>query len=732
MGISLMHWHNCINSSFPDYELVSEKTTAQKHMKACKKLLIGDEQTGALFAAFAHDASVDHIKTRSAFEGLLQQTRKEYYETVLILVELEWEDVSVAELYGYTVLKHLLDSHKLQGSVRLLFVSTLSRKALANLATNRLREFSCIFPHCWLGSATADLPPWPPAAPPLISEAKLRYLREYCFTELGFLDAIIHDVRNCDLLLAQEPCDTSRVLSSVKSILKRLNNNTAIFSESREIRGQIQQLGSIVESPLHPPSIRNALAGLDQQLRNFAKEIQQGPVLPSKAHGVIIVEDQTPARELLENFFKQYFKVVIGFATGTAAKRKLEELAGNSDQEFKLLVTDLVLTNEDGFWDEVQGYDLLEFCNEKLPYLVRRVFTEMPSNAYPKVVRREEMVLRKQHLNVLPAVDLKQFVKTIFREIEQADSVKNQPGPTHGKFADGKHGKGLKFYLNHLKETKPETFRQIEEKASALASKFCREEFSTAEATAKLNSHFPSVNAAQTAFTQQDVLVTILAHRLIVLHQCWAAKEGQKGWLTYQEVRDEELTGFRFHPGFRNPLRKVYKNYFYDALGFGISDSELKPLPDDCPDELRQQTKYKLVKVRIDVEAKQLFAHEAGWWDWLNNGGFEKLSKARTLEGFSSETAEALEVAFTRLREQMAAGKTHETIAGPILRQWVKGYNKHAFTLGDLCLLIEQLGAYPPGNRYEQEFFKQVRNSLDTVPNVLPEFLNRLYKRMKQ
>lgn len=319
-------------------------------------------------------------------------------DKLFILSEITWDGHKYTDFFGYDfAMKHIIEK-KL--NVDLAFVSFLTREQLKKKTENS-RLLAPIFPHFQLPVDFDKI------EIPHISDAKWDYIRNYMLEpeKGGLIDKIAHDIKNIYFSLTESEFINSEKLKNVSFLLNNFKKYLPDEVISEQKYFEIEKIND-------RDKLRNRLEDLQRILeRNYnlkTKSFVKRKLSKTK-YKVLLIDDEQPILEELENKLKPYFDVV-SFTNGTDALAELKK----NPKLISAAFIDIELLNSDGGWQETFGIDIVEEAI-KHPHLAVYMTTGLSKRAYsliqtnlkskfefePKPVRKSLEELYEQLIKII-------------------------------------------------------------------------------------------------------------------------------------------------------------------------------------------------------------------------------------------------------------------------------------------------------------------------------------------
>jgi CheY-like chemotaxis protein len=287
-------------------------------------------------------------------EDRIATTEKELRQKIknqkrlLILAELNWRHKKLSQFYGYELAKDLI-ARKSEKDIA--FISFLDRTTL-RACTPTARLLTPIFPHY-------RLPRDKEIEFPSFSATKWNIIRHYYLKPDGIVDKLLHDLKKLN------PQSRSEIIIDT---LARIQTYASILpKEAVEVASQAQKLFGN-----QPEQAFRKLKFLQDLLENYYKKVVSPPqaTLTKSPYKIMVVEDESDTLAAIEHGLSDFFEVVKCYRIGAEA---LEDLQKNN-RSCSALIVDMELLDNDGNWQAVQGYDLIEKARE-FPHLVIYMLT---------------------------------------------------------------------------------------------------------------------------------------------------------------------------------------------------------------------------------------------------------------------------------------------------------------------------------------------------------------------
>lgn len=442
---------------------------------------------------------------------------------LLVLAELNWHDRKYSQFYGYDLVRDLIGKNH---EADVAFLSVLARKQLQNCGPT-CRLLVPIFmhfqlPYCFERKVKIQ--------PPRFSRTKWGMIRNYYIRPDGIVDKLLHDLKkitpNANRELIKKTIDNIQSYREIlhPEIADAINTIAKDIDEGHEVYSQIRQLR--------------------WDLGTYYREIvhTEQPKLQQSPFRIMIVEDDADTLRTLQNGLSHYFENIEAVSSGPEAFDKLTK----DVMSYSAIIADMDMRDDDGFLQEVQGYDLIEEA-KKFPHLALCMLTHFSKRALGHVqdIAESGDIFYQEKDPVLglpPYLSYGEFAKKLIAHIKE--NRKYLQGPTNGVW-----NKGLLLFYYRIMPTQEgaKLWDEVKERVEAFLSSGC---VNTDNLIPKKLFHVDTRE-----FTGEH-LKAILMHRLITLFYQYSGD-----CVPFEK-------GVRVAIGFE---QKHYKQYFNSLLGFSVT-----------------------------------------------------------------------------------------------------------------------------------------------------------------
>ena len=404
-----------------------------------------------------------------------------------------------------------------------------------------------------------------------------RFIPNYVLSKTGAYDLMLHKIRDISIsteVTSEELITFNSQMESFNEIFdlglddilielktKKLpSNQSTSKSELKIERNENDQ--ELTSSYLK--KLANKVFSLSESNKQSLQIMHKRTVEDANLYShVIILEDNKTLRAEIEKTLKLYFKEVYSFSTSVEALQHIEE----NKYQVNCLFCDLELLDKNGWWQKEQGYEILEFIEEKYPHIYSLALTTYSKQAMT-VLDLKARYLYKDPNTVFPShFDLEDE----FGKIEKNSLANTHQYISHpkGGFWTGQHNYLHLYYKFHSIKLWKEVYNKADELCKNIST------------TEKIE--IPSRKKDHKA--TRDSLINVLAVRLWYL-----------SWNIYQDYKSSPLSfnGFAIDSksknqisqlGLENSTGTIHRlNLFYEEyiwLQKNSSNNYLKKLPQE-------------------------------------------------------------------------------------------------------------------------------------------------------
>lgn len=535
-------------------------------------------------AGFINPLKATDTKVISSPEALEEWIARPFYiENLIVCVELNWR--KPASFFGYEVAHRLMFSSQRKGKFNLLFLSTFKRRILRdiiNFKTTSAGEFFEYanlfvrkFPHAQLTHKLS----FDELNIPKLSQRKFDYLKEYCFHESHLPGRLIHDINN--IIISPE---SNRLINFKADI----NNNAdaltpTIISLTNELRTEKSHSENVQIARKVLKHLENVLVGKNSELHSNIEKSNDS---------LLVIEDDAETNRAIATQLEPYFKVINCFTSGEEAMAELQQ----NGKKYDAVLSDLELI-KDGFDDNIQGIDIIEYCQEKLPHMVIRIITSLPRQVVSGMldVSLACILFKENHQKdkVQVIADAGEFSERLSQDIISSRKIFTMDGPSLSWW-----GKSLTQKINLFKRDTPSRYDRLWNDAFSSAENFISGSLNDAEEDQKISVSFPkNQSIIKEPESGWKIIQQLLTHRLIAL---WFSQIKYPYGFKYSggDHHFGEAPSYAEQPGFQSGLEtREYKSYFNTLLGLSIK-------------KLKQKDGQKQL---LTINAIALFDEEKQW-----------------------------------------------------------------------------------------------------------------------
>lgn len=519
------------------------------------------------------------ITSQEDFKEKIKRGHLANFKRIVILAELKWDSHAYSDLYGYEIAEQLISKDITRP---LLFCSFLERdqiKTMSRSASILCPIFNHIrlpFPNGFLAGIDKEIDP--------VSDMRWFYIQNYEI-KVGVIDKICHDLAHYSSITSAP--DKLKILETIKS-----RYDVCI---SRESKSFLQKsISSLYNADLNASNEQTI-----QFLAILEKEKKVDDTAPIKRtapkYSIILVEDKEEIRVKLVNDLMQYFTV---FSFGSSAEA-FTELSKNSDK-ISALVTDFELLDNQGNWQNMQGFELLVAAN-KYPHLALIGLTGIPKTASATInfklrqscpraaIFYKDTTISSGETKSTPFPlnwSAKQFSEVIEQEIERRNAFRQGP-----KLGAWKIGLLALFY--DMKSADENAWREFWTSVENCANNIVENNKNSNDSIKKLFTENKKGN-----FTAED-LFTALVHRLVNLYYYYSNNK-----LDFSEIKN--LIGF---------VKTDFAQYYNATLGFSAREKEtgsntielfkIELLPEEAH-WLKKQTNLSNIGIKVPQVVRYL------------------------------------------------------------------------------------------------------------------------------
>ena len=468
---------------------------------------------------------------------------------LLVLVELDWEDRRLTDCYGCQLVKEWIEKG---AEFNIAFASFAEREKIKQLSLSA-RILIPIFSYIQLPLHQDN---WKTLSIPEISKTKWHFIRRYVVEESGIIDHLEHKVKYLG---------ANAKLEKVNNVLLEFDNYQTFLP--REIMELVEKIRKIpLENRRDFGMLKSAL---EMALKSYKVELTSNEEAETtrSQYRIIIVEDHKDTLETLKKGFGAYF-VVEGYRSGIEALNALRK----SPFSYSALIIDIELLDDNGNWQPIQGYDLIEEAKKKshlVVYMLSALSKQAISTIQSAMILSEVPFIPKDPKNGLPINFLTYNYLASLLQIQIESKRLYLKGPKNGVFS-----KGLLQYYYTVKNSQTFNWYEFWQDIVGRVEEFIEKQDNYKKIIpTKLFSQHPQ------KFNRR-ILETVLLHRLIVLYH-----QASEGEVRFEELR--EKIDFKQNQG---------RRYFNLMLGFSITDS-------------KNGDTYK-----VDIQSKDLLLLEEEAW----------------------------------------------------------------------------------------------------------------------
>lgn len=333
-------------------------------------------QYSSIYDDFSYEKNyfITSQKTFDESEDLLKKT-----SFVYIQPELNWTSINY-RYYGYHLALNLIKGHHNVSTLSLTFVTFLDRKYLLNTVKEKNHSLVKIFNHIRLPlSYDRKLPTRK------LSTVQWDFFKNYILTSSGLLDDLLHKVdmlkyqnddKNLNELLTQITLQEKLVGPEIIEQVKIFQNNNS--TNQTEFINQLYL------------QLQNRLVAFKPK---HQEEIKLTPNFK-----LLLIEDNPNHADLLIESLSRYLEIGKSLFIYSNGKEALTELE-DQPNEYNLILVDLELLNADGFYQPVQGVDILSEIQSNHPRSVFKVVTGLGRKGVRELLKlKNKDILAKKQL----------------------------------------------------------------------------------------------------------------------------------------------------------------------------------------------------------------------------------------------------------------------------------------------------------------------------------------------
>lgn len=325
-------------------------------------LIIANEFSNSYFNEVAklkypklNNQSIAFITSKKKFEGF--DFKKKKYNEIWVLVELCWDSLKTRQ--GYDITLSLLEEPVLgRENLKITFFSLLNRKQLLEITSDEKNIFPKAFNHYQLPIQDINL-----IETKQFDLNSYNFIRNYALSKSNIIGDIIHRLETV--------LHSKNIASDMVPVIKRLKAIRNILNP------EIIKLIDIQYSQRHQIRLlHEKLIELENSYLNINRNSKLAPK-KKMIRTAIILEDNIEIGGRIKDWLKPYCDDVIYCRNGDEAKSNIKAKGSSLD----LLFCDLELLNKNGFWQEIQGVQVLDYLKQEFPNVFTVVLSAFPTQA---------------------------------------------------------------------------------------------------------------------------------------------------------------------------------------------------------------------------------------------------------------------------------------------------------------------------------------------------------------
>jgi CheY-like chemotaxis protein len=546
------------------------------------------------------------VTNKEDYERLLQ--KQGYgYQRLFIMPEISWYTGKRSNLDGYKLFKDLISKiDKTDFSV--LFCSALDRKTLFNYAKDS-KLIVKKFPHAQFNNTfTSNI-----TNAISFGETKLNLLLHQCFS-IGFIDKLIHDLRGSDI---EKQGAIYNYNNRLKNFLEEVHLAIGASKSFDKLALITQELDTYKNSGTLNIENFNVIK---QRFSNTLEEIlletsHSEDEISSFLDGIriLVIEDDVESLESIKQWLERHKATVTCESSGVVA---LENYVKKTDfsSNFDVLITDLELLDNDLFDENIQGIDIIEFCQKNKPEITLRVLTGMPKRTVSKYISNVKVIFKGKASEIVPKSDSLEYIVSIKEEYEYRNELNKIGGPINGipnKFLN-------KIYLSHCVPYVPKIIENTTQFFNVSNNDF---KLKGSLSLKKYGWNKPNLKNSE-IIKNPEIIVLFLTHRLIVILEAFVLNGG--GCFNYISLS----TNLKW----MNSKSKEFVDlslpidafaYLNNSLGFKLEDQQ-----GEKPKVVEDIWENGTGRLDIQISSDNWYAHEVEFVkELINLDSEERLNK---------------------------------------------------------------------------------------------------------
>lgn len=410
----------------------------------------------------------------------------ESYNKIYILAELLWDKNKLFE--GYEIGFKLLEKWGTANSPHIEFFSLLDQKSIFENVIEKYRFIVKAFPFTNIFEIDSNYK----FDTENLDTYKWNYFKYLILSNYGILDNFLHR------------------LESIKESNTNFNKNLDDFIF--EIKYYKDYIGELIFNNLanikyNDHYVSNIKTLLENRLIEIVGEKKSKLEIPETLR-ILVVDDNQEDILLIENSLKRYKNKIITTKSGEEALQFIE------NDECDIIITDLELLNTDGFYQKVQGVELVNAVNNSLEKVIG-IITGLGRKGISKLLNIDQkLIIPKKYLH---RFEIDEEIDNLLKNLLEAYKIKENVlqidfGPQKGIF--NKPG----FRNSLAKAFSIETFeKETWDFAHEILNKFKNKTLSSSDWDKEIikTDNIATINYHE--FIEKK-LKTLLAHRLIVMY----------------------------------------------------------------------------------------------------------------------------------------------------------------------------------------------------------------------
>jgi len=473
-------------------------------------------------------------------------------DMVWLLVELMWEDNKYMDGYE-RALQLMQTNYAKKNTIQITFFSILSRKYLYHKTSGLLNIFPKSFIHNSIlkDDSTLKLSSF--------TTERWKYIRKYGLSLSGIIDKIIHDYG--DILRFENDINEKEI----RRLLFALTNISDLLPDT--VNDLVKKITENNFTDFRNQLFISLSSIISFSSSNSLKATTNSPQSSWKP-ALLLVEDDNKFAKLLISELSDSFEIK-HFDNASAAIQELKK----QSLLYNGLICDLELLTQEGYEQDFQGIDVIQFTQRYYPHIEINVLTNMPKSGIKDLLPNitSKQIRYKSTFKSYPKQEWIEYISFLQDELKQKARIKYLQGPTGSIWENVSNqdniGGGLKSFYYQMKiNNKKEfssfwkdiklSFNNVMENDERILVSFGR--------TEDRNNIVYSKNNKKILL----ILKTHLLHRLFWLNKLY----NEKG-ISYYSIDSSDLRFFEKEFGFFNKTTaKVDKrhNAYAQLVGFSI------------------------------------------------------------------------------------------------------------------------------------------------------------------